>query len=60
MEAANATLTQRIIGHETKTLEIEGRLNNMETTVPERLFKTEERQALYVTMINDCKPTDPQ
>ena len=53
MEAANATLTQRIIGHETKTLEIEGRLNNMETTVPERLFKTEERQALYVTMIND-------
>ena len=38
VEAANATLTQRVIDHETKTLEIESRLNNMETPMPERNF----------------------
>ena len=53
VEAANATLTQRIITHENKTVEIDSRLNGMETAISERLFKTEERQALYVTMIND-------
>ena len=42
VEAANATLTQRVIDHETKTLEIESRLKNIETTMPERIFKTEE------------------
>ena len=57
VEAANATLTQRILFHEKKTVEHEGWLNDMETTMPERVFKTEERQALYVTMINDFKST---
>ena len=42
VEAANATLTQRMITHESKTVEIEGRLDNMQTTMPERIFKAEE------------------
>ena len=53
VEAANATILQRVQLHETKTLEVESRIANMETSIPERLFKTEKRQELYVTMLNE-------
>ena len=39
VEAANATILQRVLLHETTTLEIEGRIANMETSIPERLLK---------------------
>ena len=39
VEAANATILQRVQLHETKTVEIEGRILAMETSIPERLFR---------------------
>ena len=44
VEGANATITQRVEKHESKIIEVDGRVNDIETKVPERLFKTEERQ----------------
>ena len=53
VEGANATITQRVEKHESKIIEVDGRVNDIETKVPERLFKTEERQDLYVRMLNE-------
>ena len=53
VEGANATITERVEKHESKIIEVDGRVNDIETQVPERLFKTEERQDLYVRMLNE-------
>ena len=53
VEGAHATITQRVEKHESKIIEVDGRVNDIETKVPERLFKTEERQDLYIRMLNE-------